>query len=50
MNSWLTILLALLLFVFFDIKSRREEKALSAKFSAYAAYQQRVRKLLPYLY
>jgi len=50
MNSWFTILLALLLFLFFDIKSRREEKALSAKFSAYPAYQQRVRKLLPYLY
>lgn len=50
MNSWLTILLALLLFLFFDIKSRREEKALSTRFSAYAGYQQRVRKLLPYLY
>lgn len=50
MNSALTLLLAALLFLFFDIKSRREEKALNDKFSGYAAYQQRVRKLLPFIY
>lgn len=50
LNSVLTLLLATVLLFFFDIKSRREEKWLSDKFNGYAAYQQRVRKLLPFLY
>ncbi len=50
MNSVITLLLALVLLLFFDFKSRREEKWLAAKFEGYAAYQLRVRKLLPYLY
>ena len=50
MNSAVTLLLAALLFLFFDIKSRREEKWLAAKFTEYPAYQQRVRKLVPFLY
>ena len=50
MNSFLTLLLALVLFIFFDIKSRREEKWLSSKFNNYGAYQQRVRKLVPFVY
>ena len=50
MNSVVTILLAAILFLFFDVKSRREEKWLCLKFSNYAAYQQRVRKLLPFIY
>ncbi len=49
-NSALALLLALVLFFFFDIKSRREEKWLMDKFSDYSAYQQRVRKLLPFVY
>ncbi len=49
-NSVISLLLAAVLFLFFDIKSRREEKWLNHKFSDYAAYQQRVRKLLPFLY
>ncbi len=49
-NSLLTLLLALLLFLFFDIKSRREEKWLVAKYPAYPAYQSRVRKLIPRVY
>lgn len=49
-NGTLTLLYALILFVFFDVKSRREEKWLSRKFPQYRAYQQRVRKLIPYLY
>ena len=48
--SWLTLILALTLFVFFDFKSRREEKYLQLKFSNYAAYQQRVKKLIPFVY
>lgn len=47
----LTSILALaLLFLFFDIKTRREERMLVAKFPAYADYQTRVRKLIPYIY
>jgi protein-S-isoprenylcysteine O-methyltransferase Ste14 len=49
-HSWLTIAYALLMLVFFDIKSRREEAWLKAKFSGYGAYQKRVRKLIPFIY
>lgn len=49
-NGWLTLLYALLLFIFFDIKSRQEERWLTAKFPDYPAYQQRVRKLIPFVY
>jgi protein-S-isoprenylcysteine O-methyltransferase Ste14 len=50
MNSLITLLLAALLLLFFDIKSRREEKFLRLKFDNYDTYQQRVRKLLPFIY
>ncbi|MDO9596866.1 MAG: isoprenylcysteine carboxylmethyltransferase family protein [Azoarcus sp.] len=49
-QGWLTLAYAALLFVFFDIKSRREEAWLMARFPDYAAYRQRVRKLIPFLY
>lgn len=49
-NGWLTLLYALVLFLFFDVKSRREEKWLATKFSEYKSYQQRVSKLLPFIY
>lgn len=49
-TSLLTVLLALLLFVFFDIKSRREEQWLTEKYPDYTAYQRRVRKLIPLIY
>jgi len=49
-QGWLTLVWAGLLLVFFDIKSRREEAWLMARFPGYAAYRQRVRKLIPYLY
>lgn len=50
LNSWLTIGYALLLFVFFDIKSRHEERLLADKFPEYAAYRKNVKKLIPYIY
>ncbi|HID51668.1 MAG TPA: isoprenylcysteine carboxylmethyltransferase family protein [Anaerolineae bacterium] len=50
MNNLPTLALAVVLFIFFDIKSRREENALCCKFENYSLYQQRVRKLIPYLY
>ena len=49
-HGWLTISYAVALFLFFDIKSRREEKWLIEKFSGYESYQRRVRKLIPYIY
>jgi len=50
LGSGLTAGYALLLFIFFDIKSRREERLLVAKFPEYAAYRARVRKLIPFIY
>ncbi len=41
---------ALMLFLFFDIKSRREEDWLRQKFPNYSGYQRRVKKLVPFLY
>ena len=49
-NAELTALLVLVLFPFFDIKTRREERMLAAKFPQYADYRTRVRKLIPFLY
>ena len=49
-NSLAALALAVVLFVFFDIKSRREERQLRARFADYAAYQRRVRKFFPFLY
>jgi protein-S-isoprenylcysteine O-methyltransferase Ste14 len=46
----LTLLLSVVLFVFFDIKSRREERMMQRQFSDYAAYRQRVKKLIPFVY
>lgn len=49
-GGWLSLLYALILFIFFDIKSRREENWLREKYPDYTEYQQRVRKLIPFLY
>jgi protein-S-isoprenylcysteine O-methyltransferase Ste14 len=50
LNSLLTVGYAFLLLVFFDIKSRYEERLLDEKFSEYSEYRKRVRKLLPFIY
>ena len=49
-TNWPSIGYGLLLFAFFDIKTRREERLLEGKFPEYAAYRRRVRKLLPFVY
>jgi protein-S-isoprenylcysteine O-methyltransferase Ste14 len=41
---------ALALLVFFDFKSRREERWLVERYPEYRLYQERVRKLLPLVY
>lgn len=44
------VLYTMILLLFFDLKSRREERWLSRKFPGYRAYQLRVRKLIPLMY
>lgn len=39
-----------LFFLFFDAKARREEIWLAEKYADYGSYQQRVKKLIPWLY
>ena len=46
----LTMGCALALGLLLDVKSREEERWLSARFPGYADYQRRVRKLIPFLY
>ena len=50
MASPLAIAGALVLAVFFDLKSRREEAWLAEQFAGYAAYQRRTRRLIPWIY
>jgi protein-S-isoprenylcysteine O-methyltransferase Ste14 len=49
-TSLVGLALAVLLFIFFDLKSRREEQWLREAYADYAAYQKRVKKLVPWLY
>jgi protein-S-isoprenylcysteine O-methyltransferase Ste14 len=49
-HAELTLAYALALFVLFDVKSRREERWLVAKFAEYRDYQRRVRRLIPFVY
>jgi protein-S-isoprenylcysteine O-methyltransferase Ste14 len=44
------LMAAMLTFVFFDQKSRREERWLRAKFPNYADYARHTRKLIPFVY
>jgi protein-S-isoprenylcysteine O-methyltransferase Ste14 len=49
-QSTLLWLYAVIIAIFFDIKSRKEEQWLVERFSAYTDYQGRVRKLIPWVY
>ncbi len=49
-NNLIGILSAAVLFVFFDLKSRREEAWLREKYPDYADYCRRTRKLIPFVY
>ena len=48
--SPLTLALAVVLFVFFDLKSRREEEWLAAAYPRYGPYRARTRRLIPFVY
>jgi protein-S-isoprenylcysteine O-methyltransferase Ste14 len=49
-QGWLTLGYVGLLFIFFDVKSRKEERWLSERYPEYEAYRRRVRKLVPFVY
>jgi protein-S-isoprenylcysteine O-methyltransferase Ste14 len=49
-TSLVTLVYALGLLVFFDVKARREERWLLARFPDYAVYRARVHKLIPFVY
>jgi protein-S-isoprenylcysteine O-methyltransferase Ste14 len=49
-RSWLTVGYVVVLFVFLDLKSRREERWLADRYPNYGSYQRRVRRLVPFLY
>lgn len=48
--SPLSLALAAVLLAFFDLKSRREEAWLEARFPGYPAYRRRTRRLIPFVY
>jgi protein-S-isoprenylcysteine O-methyltransferase Ste14 len=45
-----TLVLAIILLIFFDLKSRQEEIWLTEKFSEYAEYKITTKKLIPFVY
>jgi protein-S-isoprenylcysteine O-methyltransferase Ste14 len=49
-QSTLIWLYVIVIAIFFDIKSRKEERWLVERFSTYAEYQGRVHKLIPWVY
>lgn len=48
--SSLMLVYSILLFVFFEFKSKREEKALEQSFQEYSRYKARVKKFIPFIY
>lgn len=44
------LVLTVVLFIFFDRKSRREERWLEEQYPAYPAYRARVKRLIPWIY
>ena len=49
-QSWPTLLMALVLILFFDAKARREEEWLREKFSEYGEYEKCVKRFIPRIY
>jgi protein-S-isoprenylcysteine O-methyltransferase Ste14 len=49
-NTLLGVGFVVVLFLFFDLKSRREERWLIEAYPDYPTYQKRVKKLVPFLY
>ena len=49
-GSWLRLAFTGVLFVFFDMKARREERWLQEQYPTYTAYKSRTKKLIPWIY
>ena len=49
-ESWPAVAVCVLLGWFFDAKARREERWLRVQFPGYTAYEQRVRRFIPWVY
>ena len=49
-HGWLTLCYGLILFIIFDLKSRREEEFLRRTFPGYVSYSIRVKRLVPFIY
>jgi protein-S-isoprenylcysteine O-methyltransferase Ste14 len=49
-SSLLSLFIALILGIFLDLKSRREEHYLQKLFSEYVDYKKRVKKFVPFVY
>lgn len=49
-HGWLTLAFAAVLFLFIDLKARREERWLLDTYPGYPEYCRRVRKLIPFIY
>jgi protein-S-isoprenylcysteine O-methyltransferase Ste14 len=50
MQCSLTLCCAALVFLFFEVKTRREEQWLSEKYPEYAVYRKRVKRLIPFIH
>ncbi|HEV2612155.1 MAG TPA: isoprenylcysteine carboxylmethyltransferase family protein [Noviherbaspirillum sp.] len=49
-TSLLRLGLTAILFIFFDMKARKEERWLAERYPEYVQYQARVKKLIPWVY
>ena len=50
MQCSLTLCSATLVFLFFEVKTRKEEQWLTDKYPEYAAYRKRVKRLIPFIH
>lgn len=49
-DTLLGLAFVMVIFIFFDLKSRREERWLTEAYPDYPEYQKRVKKLIPWIY
>lgn len=49
-ENWLRLAITVVLFIFFDLKARAEERWLLEQYPEYATYKTRVKKLVPWIY
>jgi protein-S-isoprenylcysteine O-methyltransferase Ste14 len=50
MQCSLTLCCAVLVVLFFEVKTRKEEQWLTVKYPEYAAYRKRVKRLIPFIH